>query len=58
VDEQSTNRRVWEMGDWDAFSELPRPFGNRLIADLVSPACLSVLDVGTGSGGNVAVPQH
>jgi SAM-dependent methyltransferase len=49
-------RATWSGGDWDSFAELIRPVG-RLIVDRIGigPG-LKVLDVGTGSGGNVAIP--
>ena len=49
-------RATWSSGDWDRFAELITPVG-RLVVDRigVQPG-LRLLDVGTGSGGNVAIP--
>jgi ubiquinone/menaquinone biosynthesis C-methylase UbiE len=49
-------RATWSAGDWDSFARLIEPVG-RLIVDRVgAEPGLRVLDVGTGSGGNVAIP--
>ena len=49
-------RATWSSGNWDRFAELLKPVG-RLIVDRigVQPG-VRLLDVGTGSGGNVAIP--
>jgi SAM-dependent methyltransferase len=49
-------RATWASGDWDSFSRLVEPVG-ALVLDLigVEPG-MDLLDVGTGSGGNVAIP--
>ena len=49
-------RATWSAGDWDNFAALIRPVG-RLVVDRIGiEPGLRVLDVGTGSGGNVAIP--
>jgi SAM-dependent methyltransferase len=49
-------RATWAAGDWDGFSRLVEPVG-RLVLDRigVEPG-MDLLDVGTGSGGTVAIP--
>ncbi|HKF79993.1 MAG TPA: class I SAM-dependent methyltransferase [Thermoleophilaceae bacterium] len=50
------NRAVWASGDWDDVSRLVAEVGPRLL-DLVGiEPGMEVLDVGTGSGGSVAIP--
>jgi len=49
-------RSTWSAGDWDSFAGLIRPVG-RLIVDRIGiEPGLRVLDVGTGTGGNIAIP--
>jgi SAM-dependent methyltransferase len=49
-------RATWAAGDWDSFSSMIKPVG-ALVLDRVGIAPGSeVLDVGTGTGGNVAIP--
>jgi SAM-dependent methyltransferase len=49
-------RAVWSAGNWDEVSEMLPPAGERVLdlAD-VEPG-MDVVDVGTGSGGTVAIP--
>jgi SAM-dependent methyltransferase len=49
-------RVTWAAGDWDRFSQLVEPVG-ALVLDRIGVAPgADLLDVGTGSGGNVAIP--
>ena len=49
-------RATWSAGDWDGFARLLTPVG-RLVVDRVGvEPGLGLLDVGTGTGGNVAIP--
>jgi ubiquinone/menaquinone biosynthesis C-methylase UbiE len=49
-------RTTWAAGDWDGFSRTIRPVGS-LVLDRVSvEPGIKLLDVGTGTGGNVAIP--
>ncbi len=49
-------RATWSAGDWDGFAGLIRPVGG-VVIDLVGvEPGLRLLDVGTGSGGNLAIP--
>lgn len=53
---RSRNRAVWSAGEYDAFEPLLREIGPRLLARVGIGPGMRVLDVGTGSGGNIAVP--
>ena len=51
------NRAVWEAGDWDLVAPRIESFGPRLLDRLGEiGAGVRLLDVGTGSGGSVAIP--
>ena len=50
------NRTVWSSGDWDAMATHVERVGPRLLDRLPSSPGTRLLDVGTGSGGSVAVP--
>ena len=56
-DARRRNRAMWESGDWDAVAPKFEPVGLRLLDRLgnVGPG-VRLLDVGTGSGGAVAIP--
>jgi len=49
-------RATWSAGDWESFSRLISPVGEVVIDRLGVAPGLSLLDVGTGNGGNVAIP--
>lgn len=51
------NRAVWEAGDWDQMAPRVEAAGPRLLHAIgdVGPG-LRLLDVGTGSGGSIAIP--
>jgi SAM-dependent methyltransferase len=55
-DVRRRNRAMWSSGDWDGFSELVADVGPRLLARVGIEPGMRVLDVGTGSGGSVAIP--
>jgi SAM-dependent methyltransferase len=50
------NRAVWEAGDWDKLSDAIAAGGHRLLDSLTLGEGTRLLDVGTGSGGAVAIP--
>lgn len=50
------NRAVWAAGDWDEMSPYIAEVGPRLLDGLPVEAETRLLDVGTGSGGTVAIP--
>lgn len=56
-DARERNRRVWEAGDWDVVAEYVASAGPRLLDRIgtIGPG-VRLLDVGTGSGGSVAIP--
>ncbi len=47
---------VWAAGDWDGFSRLVEPVGELVLDRIGVGQGIDLLDVGTGSGGNVAIP--
>jgi SAM-dependent methyltransferase len=49
-------RATWSAGDWDSFASLITPVGSVVIDRVGLAPGLRLLDVGTGSGGNVAIP--
>ncbi len=50
------NRAVWSAGDWDVMADFIAAAGPRLLERLPVGEGTRVLDVGTGSGGSVAIP--
>ena len=57
IDEfRSRTRETWAAGDWDGFAKYVAPVGAvALERGLIGPG-MRLLDVGAGSGGNVAIP--
>jgi SAM-dependent methyltransferase len=53
---RSRARATWAAGDWDSFSRLITPVGALVLDRVGIEPGQDVLDVGTGSGGNVAIP--
>jgi SAM-dependent methyltransferase len=49
-------RAAWAAGDWDSFSELIAPVGQLVLDRVGVEPGIALLDVGTGTGGNVAIP--
>jgi SAM-dependent methyltransferase len=49
-------RATWAAGDWDSFSRLVEPVGLLVLDRIGIDPGMDLLDVGTGSGGNVAIP--
>jgi len=49
-------RATWASGDWDSFSQLVEPVGTLVLDRIGVEPGTDLLDVGTGSGGNVAIP--
>jgi ubiquinone/menaquinone biosynthesis C-methylase UbiE len=57
VDEfRKRTRATWAAGDWDSFSRTIIPVGERVLAGIALEPGTELLDVGTGSGGNIAIP--
>jgi SAM-dependent methyltransferase len=49
-------RATWAAGDWDRMSLLIEPVGALVLDRAEVGAGIDLLDVGTGSGGNIAIP--
>jgi ubiquinone/menaquinone biosynthesis C-methylase UbiE len=49
-------RATWSAGDWDSFAGLIGPVGDVVIDRVGIAPGLRLLDVGTGNGGNLAIP--
>ncbi len=57
IDElRARTRATWAAGDWDEFSKLVAPVGALALERSAIEPGMRLLDVGTGSGGNVAIP--
>jgi SAM-dependent methyltransferase len=50
------NRTMWAAGNWDRFSMLTAPVGELVRERSDIQPGMTVLDVGCGSGGNIAIP--
>lgn len=50
------NRAIWSAGNWDRVADYVDAAGPRLLDAVGDVAGLRLLDVGTGSGGSVAIP--
>jgi SAM-dependent methyltransferase len=53
---RARTRATWAAGDWDTFSQTIAPVGALVVERAGIEPGMHVLDVGTGSGGNVAIP--
>jgi SAM-dependent methyltransferase len=49
-------RATWSAGDWETCAKLIAPVGSVVIERVGVAPGLRLLDVGTGNGGNVAIP--
>src|SRR3981081_1474456 len=49
-------RTTWAAGDWDSFARLVEPVGSLVRERIALGPVVELLDVGTGSGGSVAIP--
>jgi alkyl hydroperoxide reductase subunit AhpC/SAM-dependent methyltransferase len=49
-------RATWAAGNWDTFSNKLAPVGALVLERSALRPGMTLLDVGTGSGGNVAIP--
>ena len=47
---------MWAAGDWDSFSRMVEPVGALVLDRIEVEPGMDLLDVGTGSGGTVAIP--
>src|SRR4051812_23321949 len=55
-DFKQRTRSIWASGHWDTIAKLIEDVGPRLIDRVGLEQGMEVLDVGTGSGGTVAIP--
>jgi ubiquinone/menaquinone biosynthesis C-methylase UbiE len=55
-DFKQRTRAIWASGHWDEIAKLLEAVGPRLIDRVGVEEGMEVLDVGTGSGGTVAIP--
>jgi SAM-dependent methyltransferase len=53
---KNRNRKTWASGDWDTFSSTIASVGPKLLDRVGIEPDVDLLDVGTGSGGTVAIP--
>jgi ubiquinone/menaquinone biosynthesis C-methylase UbiE len=53
---RARTRATWAAGDWDEFSTLVAPAGALALERSAIEPGMRLLDVGTGTGGNVAIP--
>ena len=53
---QEQGRRVWSAGHWDEVADYVATVGPRLLDAVGVEPGMRLLDVGTGSGGSVAIP--
>jgi ubiquinone/menaquinone biosynthesis C-methylase UbiE len=56
ADLKQRNRAVWASGHWDAVASVIEALGPRLLDRVGVEEGMQLLDVGTGSGGTVAIP--
>jgi SAM-dependent methyltransferase len=55
-EERERARAPWVAGDWDSFSALLEPVGTVVLDRIGIEPGLDLLDVGTGTGGTIAIP--
>lgn len=53
---KARQRATWRSGDWDEFSNTIQGVGDHLLDAAGIEAGMEVLDVGTGTGGTLAIP--
>jgi ubiquinone/menaquinone biosynthesis C-methylase UbiE len=55
-EKQAVNRAVWSAGKWDRVADYVAGVGPKLLDSVGVEEGMRVLDIGTGSGGSVAIP--
>jgi ubiquinone/menaquinone biosynthesis C-methylase UbiE len=56
LEKQAMNRAVWSAGKWDRVADYVAETGPKLLDSVGIEEGMKVLDIGTGSGGSVAIP--
>jgi SAM-dependent methyltransferase len=56
ADFRQRTRAIWASGDWDTHSRLIEPVGAAVLERIDLRPGVDLLDVGTGTGGNIAIP--
>lgn len=56
LEKQAVNRAVWSAGKWDRVADYVAGTGPKLLDSVGIEEGMRVLDIGTGSGGSVAIP--
>lgn len=56
LEKQAMNRAVWSAGRWDRVADYVAETGPKLLDSVGIEESMRVLDIGTGSGGSVAIP--
>ena len=56
LEKQAVNRAVWSAGKWDRVADYIAETGPKLLDSVGIEEGMRVLDIGTGSGGSVAIP--
>jgi ubiquinone/menaquinone biosynthesis C-methylase UbiE len=56
LEKQAMNRAVWSAGKWDRVADYVAETGPKLLDSVGIEEGMRVLDIGTGSGGSVAIP--
>ena len=56
MEQRARSRATWSAGNWDEVSKMLPPAGQRVLDIAGVEAGMDVLDVGTGSGGTIAIP--
>ena len=56
LEKQAMNRAIWSAGKWDRVADYVAETGPKLLDAVGIEEGMRVLDIGTGSGGSVAIP--
>lgn len=56
LEKQAINRAIWSAGKWDRVADYVAATGPKLLDSVGIEEGMRVLDIGTGSGGSVAIP--
>lgn len=56
LEKQAANRAIWSAGKWDRVADYVAGTGPKLLESVGVEEGMRLLDIGTGSGGSVAIP--